>query len=581
VTAYIPDGDYEDAVPNIEVVPVAGSGPARTTIETPNTINSCSANQNSGEVVCTDNGNGIYLINGSTLTGTLVSGGMNQASFSGGNCTTCGVVVDSARNKAIINIATNGSPAPTAVPTPTGTAPVPTPAPTQAPGAGAGAYQVIDLTTNSLSAPIGPPQGDQIAESFGLDTSANQLLSPNEQALFDIIDITNLNAPVGYQFAGGGQALEFDTGAVDSTGIAISGGEGTGSLFLADLSQASFSPNANPPTWTAPNQIQTLPEFDPSFGYFNAGLTGLAIAFGSNDVFVEDEFGFANSGGGMGAIKLPSTGGSGTPAATDWVVAHMPTTPDNASWDMSLDPHGLTAARANISLIDGIGSSSTPRGIGFLINFERTFLAVVDMDSLLAAPRSPNDAHQLDPNYAPLQNGIIVYVPVNPSIERNFLQNGDFNDGQGFYSTAVVSSGSFSGFPHFNVNTSAPCFPGQLGNPFFSIDAPGGADGYFQQMVTLPSTPSQLSFTTWGNLDPVTATVTVIDSSNNSTVLGSFTPPPLQASPSTCSSNTPVTQSFSLGNFAGQTITIRIEVTSNGSNGTFGNFDNLVAGPVS
>jgi hypothetical protein len=100
-------------------------------------------------------------------------------------------------------------------------------------------------------------------------------------------------------------------------------------------------------------------------------------------------------------------------------------------------------------------------------------------------------------------------------------------------------------------------------------------------MVTLPSTPSQLSFTTWGNLDPVTATVTVIDSSNNSTVLGSFTPPPLQASPSTCSSNTPVTQSFSLGNFAGQTITIRIEVTSNGSNGTFGNFDNLVAGPVS
>ena len=581
VTAYVPDGDYQTMINNIEVVPVAGNGPARTTITTSNPVNSCSANQNTGQVVCTDNGNGIYLINGATLSGTLMSSGANQEAFSGGMCTTCGVVIDSPRNRAIVSIANNGSPAPTAVPTPTGTAPVPTAAPTPLP-AGPGAYQVIDLATNSLSTPISPPGGDQISESFGLDTSANRLLSANEGSFFDIIDITNLNAPIGYQFAGGGQALEFDTGAVDSTGIAITGGEFTGSLFLADLSQATFLPSANPPTWTAPHQIQTLPEFDPSFGYFNGGLTGLAIAFGSNDVFVEDEFGLANtSSAGIGAIKLPSTAGSGTPAATDWVVAHMPTTPDGASWDMPLDPHGLTAARANIALTNGIFQSSTPKGIGFVVNFERTFLGVVDMDALLAAPRSPNDAHQLDPNYAPLQNSVIAYVPINPSVRRNFLQNGDFNDGQGFYTTAVVSGGSQSGFPHFNVETAPPCLPSQIGNPAFSIDAPSGADGYFQQTVTLPAgITSQLTFTTWGHLDPVTATVSVIDSSNNQTVLGTFTPPPLQASPSTCASNTPTTMSFSLSQFTGQTITIRFEVTSNGNNGTFGDFDSLIVGPA-
>ena len=574
ITAYIPDGDYDDAFNNIEVVPIAGSGPARTTITTSHPINSCSANQNSGEVVCTDNLTGIYLINGATLTSTLVSGGVNQESFSGGNCTTCGVVVDSPRNKAIINIANNSTPGPTAFPTPTG--PVATPTMTPVPP-GPGAFQVIDLGTNTVSAPVNPPAGDQIAESFGADTSSNRILSADESTFFDIIDITNLNAPIGYQFAGGGLGLEFDSSAIDSTGIAIAGGEGSGSLFLADLSQATFSPNANPPTWTAPNQTQNLPEFAPSFGYFDAGITGFAIASGSNDVFLEDEFGFAGAGSGIGVIKLPSTGGSGTPAATDWVVAHMPTTPDGASWDMSLDPHGLTAARANLSLVDGITQTNTPEGIGFVVNFERTFLGVVDLDKLLAAPRSPNDPNQLDPNFAPLQNGIIAYVAVNPSTRRNFINNGDFTDGQGFYSTRVVSGGSFSGYPHFNVSTSGPCLS-TVGNPFFSIDAPGGADGYVQQTITLPSTPSQFSFTTWGNLDPVTATVSVIDSNGNQTVLGSFTPPPLQASTSSCSSNSPITQTFSLGQFAGQTITLRIEVTSSGSNGTFGNFTNLVVG---
>ncbi|HXN86187.1 MAG TPA: hypothetical protein VN867_08950, partial [Candidatus Binataceae bacterium] len=503
VTAYIPDGDYQNGITGIEVVPVTGSGPARTSIATTNPVNSCSANQTSGEVVCTDNLNGIYLINGATLSSTLMSGGTNQEEFSGGLCTTCGVVVDTAHNRAILSIADNASPSPT---------PSASPSASPSPSAGAGAYQVLDLSGNTLSAPISPPAMDQIAESFGFDTGANLILSADEPGFFDLIDISNLASPIAYEFAGGNQDLEFDSSAIDSTGIVISGGEFGGDLFIADLSQATFSPQATPPTWNAPNQIQYLPEFDSAFGYFSSGLTGLAIASGTNETFLEDEFGFANSGAGMGVIKLPASAGSGTPAATDWVVAHMPTTPNGAQWDMPLDPHGLTAARANIAITNGaVGLGGTPKGIGFVINDERTYLAIVDMDALLGAPRAAADANQLDPNYTPLQSNLIAYVPINASSLVNYLQNSDFNDGLGYYTTATVSAGSSSGFPNFNVSTNAGmCDPAQTGNPFLSVNVPNGADGYFQQQVSLPGSPTSLSFTTWGSVDPVTVTVSVV-----------------------------------------------------------------------
>ena len=564
VTAYIPDGDYTNGMANVEVVPVTGTTPTRATVTTTNPVNSCSANQNTGTVVCTDNLNGIYLINGNTLSSTLTSGGVNQESFSGGSCTTCGVVVDSARNQAIISIASNVSPTPASTPIP----------------AGPGAYQIINLANNTLSAPISGVGTNQIAESFGLNTGANMILSADEEGFFDLIDITNPASPIAYAFVNAPLEAELDTAAIDSTGITIAGGEGTGELFLADLSQVTFSPGANPPTWNAPNQLQDLPEFDPSFGYFSAGLTGIAIASGTNEAFLEDEFGFAGFGAGIGAIKLPATGGGGMPAAADWVVAHMPTTPDNNSWDMSLDPHGLTAANANLTIAsNGVGLGTTSKGIGFVINDERTYLGVVDLDALLAAPRAAADAHQLDPNYQPLQQNVITYIPVNSTSTVNQIQNGDFNDGFGFYTTGIVAGGSSSGFPTFNVSTDAgSCLTSQFGNPFASLNVPNGADGFFQQQVAVPDAEGQVvSFTSWGNVSPVTVTVSVI-SSGGPVVLGSFTAPQILTNDTTCSSISPATESFSLNQFEGQMVTIRFEATSTGSDQAIANFDNMFVG---
>ncbi|WP_304820080.1 hypothetical protein, partial [Candidatus Binatus sp.] len=104
VVSYVPDGNWGSSTPNVELVPIegAGAGPlaARATIVTPAAANSCSSNSITGQTVCTSNGTDVYLINGSTLSNTLTSSAVGTTSFSGGTCSTCGVVVDATTNQA-------------------------------------------------------------------------------------------------------------------------------------------------------------------------------------------------------------------------------------------------------------------------------------------------------------------------------------------------------------------------------------------------------------------------------------------------------------------------------------------------
>ena len=46
-----------------------------------------------------------------------------------------------------------------------------------------------------------------------------------------------------------------------TTGIALATRQFTGDLFIADLTQATFTPGT-PGTWSAPSQIVNFPEFD-------------------------------------------------------------------------------------------------------------------------------------------------------------------------------------------------------------------------------------------------------------------------------------------------------------------------------
>ena len=156
----------------------------------------------------------------------------------------------------------------------------------------------------------------------------------------------------------------------------------------------------------------------------------------------------------------------------------------------------------------------------------------------------------------------------------NLVQNGDFAADLDGWTSVVVSGGSFAGFPKFAVRTDAACLASQAGNPFGSIDVPGNADGYVAQSLDLPGAATTLSFRSWGNDDPVTVTISVVPQGGPVTVLESYVPPALE-SHGGCSGNVPVTKSYDLAPFAGQTVTLRFEATASGYNGTIADFDDI------
>ncbi len=162
------------------------------------------------------------------------------------------------------------------------------------------------------------------------------------------------------------------------------------------------------------------------------------------------------------------------------------------------------------------------------------------------------------------------------SAQANAIANGEFGQGLTGWSTQVISSGSYSGYPHFYVITEAKCEPAQTGNPFLEIDVPGAARGYVQQQLTVPTAPGPLTFRTWGNLDPVQVTISAVTVADNAThQLLAYSPPTLQGSVAGCSGAKPISESLDVSALAGKTIDLRLEATSTGHVGTIADFDDF------
>ncbi|MGH7814178.1 MAG: hypothetical protein ACREQI_09275 [Candidatus Binataceae bacterium] len=364
VTAYVPQGNWEGGNDAIAVVPIEtsggiGAGGSPTTVVTGNVPNSCSANSNTGTTVCVANNTDVYLINGSTLTSTLTSGATNSESFSGGGCENCGVVVDSSTNRALITvglntIGTDRNPPVTDL-------------------GGPGGYQYLDLGgTPAFETPIGA--GTDVSEDVTIDPARQLILSPNEDSNYQIVNVSGstpaifnnaLTDPIG--------SGELDSAAEDcTTGIAIATDEETGQLYLADLTQASFTAGT-PGTWSSPgSQFEEFPEFDS----LNAGTCGAAVAPGTHLAIVTGEFG----GNLEGVVELPSTSGSGTPTAVDYVAFTMPDEPDDVGpFNMGHDPHTVTS----------YVSPNNHNAYAVLGDGYFRYLGIVDMQGLLSAPRTP------------------------------------------------------------------------------------------------------------------------------------------------------------------------------------------------
>lgn len=149
------------------------------------------------------------------------------------------------------------------------------------------------------------------------------------------------------------------------------------------------------------------------------------------------------------------------------------------------------------------------------------------------------------------------------------LQNGDFSQNLKFWTLGGVGATVGGG--------GTRCLPSQTGNPFISLNVYSKRVGSFSQTFKVPASAKTLSVRTWGNLDPVTVTITL-----GGAALDTFVPPHLEtlSDPSNpysavCNGATDITKSYDISSYAGKKVTLTVSGSAPGNNGTFANFDDF------
>lgn len=348
VKALVPNGCWECGAVGFEVVQLeTGGGPvvAPVTIPTAGVINSCAGNPATGQGACVDNGTGVYLIDPTNTVTKLTSGANRFASFSGGTCENCGISMNALTNQAVINMGVSG-------------------------GANGDGVQVLDLSTNTFQAPFA--MSSRVSENTSIDPTRGYILSPNELSNYDILQFNSTTGAVTGEFLHSiaAPSLTLDSAGEDcATGIALSVGEFSNDVVLADLTQATFTPGA-PGSWTGPVAEQTI------IGSYAAGLSGIAVAPGSSHLaVVTGEFG----GSSFSVLKLPATSGTGTPSIVDYAYVQCLT-----GFSAGFDPHTLSAYT----------SPNDGKSYGVFANWATSppSIYVADLAGILSAPRAA-DGH--------------------------------------------------------------------------------------------------------------------------------------------------------------------------------------------
>lgn len=344
VAAYVPKGNWESSATGVLVLSIEGANTLPTTnpIPTASVVNSCASNPVTGKTVCTANNTDVYVISGlsanPTVT-TLNSDGTGLIGFTGGVCTNCGVAMDAIHNKAVIGLSVAG---------------------------GKPGFQFLNLFTNGFETPFSSPSGF-ISEDPLIDPSRNFLLSASENNNYEIVNVVDSMSPKFFENATGVTGVELDSSGEEcSTGIALAPAEFSqpSQVYIADLSQATFTPGLPAGTWTAPSRVQTLSE-----SILSAGASAVAVAQDTHIGIISGEFG----GDAITAIVLPATSGSGTPMIGDYVTCSI-----GSGFSNGFDPHTVTAYQ----------SPNTGDAIAVLANGSANELAVVDLSMMLALKRT-------------------------------------------------------------------------------------------------------------------------------------------------------------------------------------------------
>jgi hypothetical protein len=276
--------------------------------------------------------------------------------------------------------------------------------------------QFLNLANNALSLPVVAPQ--RLSEDIVWDPSRNLILSPAEGGSYNVFDTSAVppsisdgqvvSAPeYGNNTSTNNTPTELDAAAEDClTGIALASNEirNSHNVFIADLTQGTFTPGSPVGSWTAGSAqgFVSFPEFagwvtSTVGGGTDIGRTGgIAVAPGSHLAIVTGEFG----GNQFGVLQLPAISGTGFPAIVDYAAATLPSTPDGLVWVQGGDPHTVTGyVDPNDGKAYGLMADAAPP----------KWLVVIDLQALLNAPRT-SGTHFVDPSYNLLINGVVKYV---------------------------------------------------------------------------------------------------------------------------------------------------------------------------
>jgi hypothetical protein len=367
VLSYVPQGNWGGGPTGVAVVNIEGGTSKPTAVSTPNTVNSCASNSQTGVTVCTANDTDVYILKGTTLTHTLHSGGSGTIGFSGGSCTTCGVAMDSVHNRALLTVSINGTPG----------------------------FQFLNLETLTFEAPF-PAASGEVSEDPLLDPTRELILSPAENDVYELVNVTKSAEPSFFQNGPIAATGEFDSAGEDcSTGIALASVEGSSpsQLYLSDLTQAKFTPGSPAGTWTASAQLETLEE-----SFLAAGSSGVAVAQGTHTGVVNGEFG----GDSITAISLPESSGSGTPKLRDYVSCEI-----GNGFAQGFDPHVVTAYQ----------SPNGGDAIGLFGNGNALVVAQVDLTKLLNPAIVPRTAGGHACESKTLPAGVVSFTTLSAAPE--------------------------------------------------------------------------------------------------------------------------------------------------------------------
>lgn len=326
-----------------------------------------------------------------TVFATYTTNASATLSFTGGSCMICGVAYDAADNGIIIATA-NG-------------------------------YELYSAPpANALVKTIAAG----VSENFGYNPVTNQVWSPHYPGLsgtgtgFDLADIATGKL---YTLTPNPTVTEPDQGAVDNgTNIGITSEEFSNNVFLLPFSLATLNSPAAGQFADPFGQISLTSSLSAAC---DTMLDDIAVDSTAHLAFFTGEF---CTPGPVGVAQLPSASGA-TPTISDWSFVNVPNVPAGTGWVEAYDPHAVAAFNLPPICAD----------CGAVFNLDRSYVAIVDLKKLLAAPRDTTDTHMVAPSYDLICNSVITFIATDAT------KNGNSGCANATFTTAAAG-GSFPAF---------------------------------------------------------------------------------------------------------------------------------------